>query len=94
MNLYNLYKSLLTEGLTPILYHFTSIHNLINILKEDEFQASTNLGSSADFNVSGGKFFFFSTTRSRSAGYNQGNVKIVLDGQKLNQNYKGQSPLP
>jgi hypothetical protein len=84
----------LNEGLSDILYHFTYIRNLVNILKQNEFHASTNIGSPSDLNTSRGKFFFFSATRSRGgegkvAGYGRSPVKIVLDGKKLNQRYKG-----
>jgi hypothetical protein len=84
----------LNEGLSDILYHFTYIRNLVNILKQNEFHASTNIGTPSDLNTSRGKFFFFSATRSRGgegkgSGYGRSPVKIVLDGKKLNQRYKG-----
>jgi hypothetical protein len=79
----------LFESLTDIVYHFTHVFNLIDILKENVFYASTNLGSSSDLSINKNKFYFFSTTRSKSTGYNIGNVKLVLDGRKLNQKYKG-----
>ena len=84
----------LNEGLSDILYHFTYFGNLLNILKQNEFHASTNIGSSADLNTSAGKFFFFSATRSRGAegagaGFGRRSVKLVLDGKKLGQRYKG-----
>jgi hypothetical protein len=84
----------LNEGLSDILYHFTYFGSLINILKQNEFHASTNIGSSADLNTSAGKFFFFSATRSRGAegagaGFGRRSVKLVLDGRKLGQRYKG-----
>jgi hypothetical protein len=67
---------------------------LSDILRQNEFHASTNIGSSADLNTSAGKFFFFSATRSRGAegrgaGFGRRSVKLVLDGQKLGQRYKG-----
>lgn len=80
--------NLLLEGMTDVVYHFTHISSLQNILDEDKFNISTNIGSPADLNTSKGKFFFFSTTRSKKSGFTKGNVKIVLNGQKLNQRYK------
>jgi hypothetical protein len=80
--------NILIEGMTDVVYHFTNIDILLNILNEDKFNISTNIGSKSDLDTSKGKFFFFSTTRSKKAGFTKGNVKIVLDGQKLNQNYK------
>ena len=84
----------INEGLSDILYHFTYFGSLMNILRQNEFHASTNIGSSADLNTSAGKFFFFSTTRSRGAegsgaGFGRRSVKLVLDGRKLHQKYKG-----
>jgi hypothetical protein len=80
---------LLNEGLSDILYHFTNPYNLISILKENNFHSSINIGSTADFKTSGGKFYFFSTTRSKIKRYINRNVKIVLDGRKLGTKYKG-----
>ena len=84
----------LNEGLSDILYHFTYFGGLLSILKQNEFHASTNIGSSADLNTSAGRFFFFSATRSRGAegagaGFGGRSVKLVLDGRKLGQRYKG-----
>lgn len=77
------------ESISPIVYHFTSTYQLQNILQENKFHASTTIGTPSDADVNKGKFFFFSTTRSRSLGYNGGNVKLVLNGDRLNQRYKG-----
>jgi hypothetical protein len=82
----------LNEGLSEILYHFTYIPHLVNILSMDKFATSSNLGSAADSWKDKGKYFFFSTQRSKGkSGYgrNHGNVCLVLDGKKLNQRYKG-----
>lgn len=84
--------SFLNEGLSKILYHFTYISNLISILKYNKFATSSNLGSNADAKNDKGKFFFFSTQRTKGmAGYGSrhGTVAIVLNGEKLNQNFKG-----
>lgn len=77
------------ERISDIVYHFTYIRHLKDILTENIFHASTNIGASVDFKINKGKFFFFSTTRSKSSGFTKGDVKLVLDGQKLSQNYKG-----
>jgi len=86
------FENILSEGLSKILYHYTHISNLFSILKMNKFATSSNLGSVADAWKSGGKNFFFSTSRAKGmSGYgkNHGNVAIVLDGEKLNQKYKG-----
>ena len=97
MNLKEIIKSeinnLLLEGISDIVYHFTHLSKLINILKTDKFITGTNLGSGADAKLDKGRAFFFSTQRSGGksgyAGKSGNNVCIVLDGRKLGQNYKG-----
>jgi hypothetical protein len=66
----------LNEGLSDIVYHFTNLSNIIEILEDNRFQLSTNLGSDADQWTSKNKFYFFSTTRSRIKRYAYGVVKI------------------
>jgi len=85
-------KDILNEGLTDILYHFTGINPLLNILKEKKIHASSNIGSSHEARISKGKFFSLSTTRTLATGFYIGssrNVCLVLDGRKLGQRYKG-----
>ena len=87
-------KSILSEGLSDILYHFTWADHLVNILKTNKFATSSNLGSNADSWKDKGRFYFFSTQRTKGmSGYGSrhGNVAIVLDGRKLNYNFKGQA---
>lgn len=79
---------ILLEGMTDVVYHFTHLGSFLNILDEDKFNISTNIGTPADLETSKGKFFFFSTTRSKKSGFTKGNVKLVLNGQKLSQRYK------
>jgi hypothetical protein len=62
--------------------------NLVNVLKNDEIMFSPALGGSADLNINRGKYNYLSTTRSKNSGFLRGDVKIVLDGRKLNQKYK------
>lgn len=78
----------INEGISDIVYHFTTLGGLNSILDTNKFKLSTNLGSTADLNTSKGKFYFFSTTRSKSKQYSNRQVKIVLNGQKLGNNYK------
>jgi hypothetical protein len=85
-------SEILSEGLSDILYHFTYTTNLINILKHNKFATSSNLGSNADQWKDKGRFYFFSTQRTKGmSGYGRhhGNVAIVLDGRKLNYTFKG-----
>jgi len=84
--------NILNEGLSDIVYHFTYPTNLVGILRINKFATSSNLGSTADFRKDKGKFYFFSTQRTKGmSGYGSrhGTVAIVLNGRKLNQTYKG-----
>jgi len=81
-------KFQLNETLTDIVYHFTQSNLMVNILKTNSFSLTAAVGSKSDLDVNSNRFFFFSTTRSKSTGYVRGNVKMVLDGNKLNSNYK------
>lgn len=76
-------------------YHYTNPNAILNILKTNKINLSSNLGGSAD--QYGGKPFFlsFSRTGSFKLGYGKkgGDVKarIVFDGNKLNNRYKSRS---
>lgn len=85
-------EDMLNEGLSNILYHFTYTSSLLSILKYNKFATSSNLGSNADSWKDKGRFYFFSTQRTKGmSGYarHHGNVAIVLDGRKLNYTFKG-----
>jgi len=74
-------------GLSPILYHSTSIKNAVSILQENNFRLSTWLGTPSDLTKNTNKLWYLSTSRRKGAygGY----VVFVLDGNKLSHNYKG-----
>lgn len=86
---------LLAESVSRVVYHFTSINTLIDILRRNEFflTMATNKSDSIDKK----RLFYLSTQRTRSnqVGYgynsNHSNVRIVLDGDALNQRYSGKS---
>lgn len=85
-------KGIITEGISDIVYHYTYVDHLVSILRTNRFATSSNLGSVADQWKDKGRFFFFSTQRTKGlSGYgrNHGTVCFVLDGRKLNQRYKG-----
>lgn len=81
-------KKTINEGLSAIVYHFTSTDALENIVKTNKFRATAVLGGGSDSRFNKGYFFFMSTTRNKFLNYN-GSVCLVLDGNKLNQRYKG-----
>ena len=65
-----------------LLYHVTTPENLKKIL-----DSNTLKGSISDFH--GGKDFIgISTTRNKNFLYNQNQIQIVLDGDKISNNYK------
>lgn len=83
----------LNEGLSPTLFHTTTIGKFIDIIKTNEFQTTTNLGTSAD-QIGSDKFYYFSTSHTYFGGYARTLpmdhiVTIQLDGRKLGQRYKG-----
>jgi hypothetical protein len=85
----------LTEGISDIVYHSTSIFKLNQILKTNKFNLSTDLGTGADADLdkNRNKFFYFSTTRHKLGGFsldpNDGSVMLVLDGRALGNNLSG-----
>lgn len=82
-------KRLINEALSDIVYHFLSISDLYTTLKTNKLHAIAAFGTDSDFDINKGRYFFFATTRSRSAGYTLGSAKLVIDGRKLNYRYKG-----
>ena len=81
-------EHLLNEGLTDVVYHFTSLKNLENILKTNRFYASVSLAGS-EANLSRNNLFYFSTTRNKTRRIHiSRTVRIKLDGRKLSQKYK------
>jgi hypothetical protein len=81
-------RKVLNEGASDILYHFTNDSALYNIAKTNNFNLSAAIKGDFDFTKNKNRFFYMSTTRSKSSGYKRGNVKIVLDGRKLKHNNK------
>jgi len=90
-------EGLLNEGASPILYHFTTVNKLINILSTNSFYLTSNIGTGAD-QIAGNKAYYISFSRSKSIVQGYGNkfkfsgaARIKVDGQKLSQNYKVKS---
>jgi hypothetical protein len=87
-----LLKGLITEGASPILYHFTNINRLNNILDTNALYlipVTTRKEESRGRNY----FASFSRTKSTKHGYGvkysyENSVRIKIDGVKLGQNYK------
>lgn len=81
-------------GLSPILYHYTNVHKLASILKENQFRLYTSLGTGAEEDQrKKQKFYYLSTTRHKLGGYSldpgSPSAMLVLDGVKLGHKYSG-----
>ena len=89
----NQYK-LLTEGLSSILYHFTSLNHGYSICKNDKIYLQSAYAKDAD-NYDKKRKFYLSCTRignsqfGYSKKFSQGGVRVVLDGDALATKFKG-----
>jgi hypothetical protein len=88
-------EGLISEGVSPIVYHFTSVNKLNSILKNNELYLTSNIGTSYEKTVSGGKYYFASFSRTKSITHGYGtkfdrpnSARIMFDGNKLGNNYK------
>lgn len=87
-----LYEEVLSEGSSQILYHFTRLNRLENILNNDSFYLTPAVSKSEKTN---GRDYFMSFTRSKSTklGYGtkfdrEDSVRVIINGQKLGSRYK------
>jgi len=78
-------ESLIIEGLSDLLYHFTDIKGINKIAETDSFVDNLDrTGNTA--------FFSFSRSKNANIGYARRKglcVRITFDGVKLQQNFKG-----
>lgn len=84
----------LLEGLSNILYHFTSLGNGYEICKDGVLYLQSAYAKDAD-NYDKKRKFYLSCTRMRNVNFgysrkfNQGGVRIVFDGDLLSTKFKG-----
>jgi hypothetical protein len=91
-------RSLLKEAVTDEVYHFTSLSNIINILKNDVFYLSFDydinkfgLSLSRTKSTKTGFLTVDTVINNESFSYDKDYiVRLKLDGRKLSQTYKGQ----
>lgn len=86
-------QQLINEKLTSIIYHYTTIGRLANILKTNAIKLQASVNGNAD-KIDNNNFFYLSFTRQKSSklGYSRHkNVRICFDGDLLNNNFKGGS---
>lgn len=84
-------KQALNERVSNIVYHFCSTNACLGICTDNAFVLSSILRGSADGDVNKSRYYL-SLTRQRTGkiGFSQSrNVRITLDGDALNQRYKG-----
>ncbi len=82
------------ESLSKIVYHSTTIDKILEILKTNAFYTTTSLGTKSD--QFDNAFYYMSFSRIKFGGYARSLppgiiATIVIDGNKLNQRYKGHS---
>jgi hypothetical protein len=89
-------SKLATAGFSPILYHYTSINNALEVLEKGYFWLTPAIATKSDF-VPNSKLYFLSCSRIKFGGYARAKtykcgVEFVLDGRKLANRYSG-SPI-
>jgi hypothetical protein len=88
-------KEIITEGLSSVVYHYTSMSAAKNILETGNFELSSSLGSVEQQYAPKGYPYFLSTSRTRHGGYHtnvvgrQG-VIFVMDGRWYSSKYPAQ----
>jgi hypothetical protein len=86
--------NLLMEGLSSILYHFTSLNHGYSICKDDKIYLQSAYAKDSD-NYDKKRKFYLSCTRignsqfGYSKKFSQGGVRVVLDGDALATRFKG-----
>lgn len=82
----------LQEGLSPVLFHATSIEKLNKIIETNQFNLTAQYTKRTEAGINE-KMFFFSTARTRTGSYHlddpQYKALIQLDGRKLSNNLSG-----
>jgi len=93
------FREALVEGLSPVLFHYTSPEALRSILRKNEFRLSPDIGSDDEISHRkggkddrSGRYYYMSTARHKIGGFSKdrkAGVMLVLDGVKLGYNYAG-----
>lgn len=88
MKLKKILENILSEGASDVLYHYIPTAYILDMLQKNKINMVAAIGTDSDYVVSKNKFYYLSTTRSKSSGFKKSDSKIVLDGRKLKQKYK------
>ena len=86
-----LFEEFINESLGKTSYHFTNTWALMNMLNDGHINLTLSVGSKADHELNKKKFYFLSAQTTRNGGYGKRRnmpVMLVLDGEKLNNNFK------
>lgn len=92
-------KNLIKESVSDVVYHYTRIYNLVNILKTNKINLSPSYGIGADQSLNYNKLYSLSLTTARNSatGYHstgkneknaKGKIRLEMNGRELNYNYK------
>lgn len=89
-------EALINEGFSEVLYHFTTIQSLYNILRTNSIRLSSTFSTpnGADDYSHGNKIYYLSCTRQSngSLGFSHNrDVRIELDGRLLSYRYSGKA---
>jgi hypothetical protein len=88
-------NEIITESLSPIVYHYTRLYNALKILSSGNFELSSSIGSIEHQYAPKGHPYFMSTTRTKMGGYHNtlgsDAVMFVMDGRWYNQRYPAKS---
>lgn len=82
----------LTESISDIVFHHTTLFNAQQILTKDKFQLTPTFKNDTETNMGSAKKYFLSTSRSRTGDYHSSSnagVLFTLDGRKMNSKFKG-----
>ena len=69
MKLITILENLINEGSSDILYHYVDPTYILEIIENNRLNTIAAMGSDTDYNLNKNKFYYLSTTRSRSSGY-------------------------
>jgi len=90
-----LIEQIIFERLSAVLYHYTNISNVLEILNTDSFRLTPDIASKAETSFrKTDKIYYMSFSRSKTGQYHyptvgSTGVLLVVDGDKLNQRYSG-----
>lgn len=95
-NQHKRFQNLLTESLSRLVYHFCSLDAGLHICRDNEIKLSATFAKQSEKAKRKDNDYYLSLTRQRNSqfGYSRKfsevGVRIELDGEKLNNNFRGE----